>query len=47
MTSLQNLGDQLAFSLVKIEKETSIYFQKQDDSYFRIGLVSQVPLRCN
>ena len=26
---------------------SSIYFRKQDDSYFRTGVVSPVPLRCN
>ena len=33
--------------IASVCQHTSIYFRKQDDSYFRTGVVSVVPLRCN
>ena len=35
-----NFGDFSIFGFIKL-----VYFWKQDDSYFRTGLVSQRPLR--
>ena len=38
------------FQKLKIEHKKpipSIHFQRQDESYFEIGVVSQVPLRYN
>ena len=46
---IENFNWQYAFESKTINEKVqvlrSIYFRKQDDSYFRIGVVSQVPMR--